>query len=459
MYQSDTIAAIATASTGGGISVIRISGEKSVEIVDKIYQSKNNQKRLINQKSHTLHYGYIYDEESCIDEVIVLLMLSPNSYTTENVVEIDCHGGPTVSKMILETLIKNGVRLAEPGEFTKRAFLNGRIDLSQAEAVIDVIQAKNKFALESSVSQLRGNIKEKIAEIRKEILHDVAFIEAALDDPEHIELDGFSDELYGRVKKILLKSNHILDNCENGRIIKEGVKTVILGKPNVGKSSFMNTMLRQERAIVTSIPGTTRDTLEEEIQIGNVTLCMIDTAGIRETKDEIERIGIERAKKLLENADFIISIFDCSVPFDDNDKDILNLMQNKKAVVLLNKSDLSPVIKKSELEKLSGQKVIEFSAVDQRGLIELESYIQDLFYNESLSYNNEIYITSMRQKEALMEGIVSLEQLIGSIEMEMSEDFFSIDLTNAYEAFGRIIGETVEDDIIDTIFRQFCMGK
>lgn len=455
----DTIAAIASSSSNGGISVIRLSGESSLEVIDKVYCSKTGNKKLSEQKSHTIHYGFICNDEMIIDEVIILLMLSPNSYTREDVVEIDCHGGYLVAKMILELLVKAGARIAEPGEFTKRAFLNGRIDLSQAEAVSDIINAKNKYALQSSICTLRGNIKESMNELKENLLMDVAFIEAALDDPEHISLDGYSEELDSKVTKYLKKLYRIRKNCENGRILKEGINTVILGKPNVGKSSLLNILLRQDRAIVTSVPGTTRDTLEEEVQIGDIILRITDTAGIRETEDEVEQIGIEKAKQSLERADFVITVFDCSQPFDEDDKKILELAKNLSGVVLLNKSDLNQIISEDDLRQFTDKKVLDFSAKASTGLEELEDYLKELFYLGKLSFNDEIYISNMRQKEALLEGIESLEKVKESIAAGMSEDFLTIDLVDALEAFGRIIGETIEDDIIDTIFREFCMGK
>lgn len=459
MFQADTIAAIATSSVSGGISVIRLSGEDALSIADKIFKSKKENKKLSEQKSHTLHYGYICDGERVIDEVIVLLMLSPNSYTKEDVVEIDCHGGKMASKLILERLIQSGARMAEPGEFTKRAFLNGRIDLSQAEAVADIIQSKNKYALEASVSQLRGSIRERITEIRNEILRDIAFIEAALDDPEHMSLDGFSAQLDKKTDKYLESLNHILANSENGRILKEGVRTVILGKPNVGKSSIMNLLLKEDRAIVTNIPGTTRDVLEEEVQIGNVTLRIMDTAGIRETSDIIEKMGIEKAKTLLEKADFVILVFDRSEPLSNDDREIMEWTNNIPGVILLNKSDLLYQVEKKEIAASTDKKIIDFSVKDKKGLHELEEYIQKLFYEDKISYDDEIYISSLRQKEALLESVQSLKQVRVSIDSGMSEDFYTIDLTNSYEALGKIIGETVEDDVVDTIFREFCMGK
>lgn len=457
--RTDTIAAIATAMSNAGISIVRMSGTDAVSIADSIYRSPKGKKTLASQPSHTVHYGYIYDGEELIDEVMVLIMKAPNSYTREDVIEIDCHGGIVVTKKILEVLIKNGARPAEPGEFTKRAFLNGRIDLSQAEAVIDIINAKNEMALKSSVSQLKGNVLEKIKSIRKNIIRDIAFIEAALDDPEHIEIDGFGDELLERVnynEKELLK---LLNSADNGRIMKEGIKTVIIGKPNAGKSSLLNVLLGEERAIVTEIEGTTRDTLEESIYLGDIVLNLVDTAGIRSTEDYVEGLGVEKALASAKDADLIIYVIDGTRALDENDKEIISLIEDKKALVLLNKIDLESVISKEEAEKCTGKPVIEVSAKKALGLEELEHKIKDMFFQGEIKFNDEIYITNIRHKSALAEALDSLSKVRESIENEMPEDFYSIDLMNAYEVLGEIIGESVGEDLVNTIFSEFCMGK
>lgn len=457
--KTDTIAAIATSMSNAGISIIRMSGEDSFIIIDKIFKSKKRNKKLSEANSHTAHYGYIMDEELIVDEVIVLIMKGPNSYTKENIVEIDCHGGVTVTKKILETVIKNGARPAEPGEFTKRAFLNGRIDLSQAEAVIDIIQAKNNYALQNSVRQLKGNILEKIKDVRKNIIMDIAFIEAALDDPEHISVEGFSKELLKHVTDHINVIKRMVKSADNGRIIKEGIKTVIVGKPNVGKSSLLNILVGEERAIVTDIAGTTRDTLEEAIQLDEILLNVVDTAGIRDTKDIVERLGVEKAKKYAEEADLIIYVVDATVPLDENDKNIITFIKKQNAVVLLNKIDLNMVITKELLEEKTGKKVIPISAKEEKGLEELQTVLKSMFYAGKISFNDEIYITNIRHKNALMESLESLKQVLNSIEADMPEDFYSIDLMNAYEVLGEIIGESVGEDLVNTIFSQFCMGK
>ena len=457
--KTDTIAAISTAMNNAGISIVRMSGADAVSIADRLYHSPGNNKKLKDQNSHTVHYGYIYDGEQMIDEVIVLVMKAPNSYTCEDVVEIDCHGGVIVTKKILNLLIKNGARPAEPGEFTKRAFLNGRIDLSQAEAVIDIINAKNDMALKSSVSQLKGNVMEKIKEIRGNIIRDVAFIEAALDDPEHIEIDGFGEELLERVndnEKDILK---LLASFDNGRILKEGIKTVIVGKPNAGKSSLLNTLLGEERAIVTEIEGTTRDTLEESIYLGDIMLNLVDTAGIRNTGDFVESLGVEKAIKSARDADLIIYVVDGTRNLDENDREIISLIKDKKTIVLLNKIDAPSLISKKETEEAVKKPVIEISAKKALGLEKLEKEIKDMFFHGEITFNDEIYITNIRHKTALSEARDSLSQVRKSIEDNMPEDFYSIDLMDAYEALGRIIGESVGEDLVNTIFSEFCMGK
>ncbi|QHQ60288.1 tRNA uridine-5-carboxymethylaminomethyl(34) synthesis GTPase MnmE [Anaerocolumna sedimenticola] len=455
----DTIAAIATAMNNAGISIIRISGDDALSIMDKIYKSKSGDKKISKMPSHTIHYGFIVDDEVIIDEVMILIMKGPKSYTKEDVIEIDCHGGIVVTKRILEAVIKNGARIAEPGEFTKRAFLNGRIDLSQAEAVSDIINAKNEFALKNSINQLRGNVLNKIKVIRDGLIHDLAFIEAALDDPEHISLEGFGDELNSHIDDNLKELKILLKSSENGRFLKEGIKTVIIGKPNAGKSSLLNILVGTDRAIVTEIAGTTRDTLEETIQLGNITLNIIDTAGIRTTEDIIEKIGVDKAKKSALDADLVIYVIDASRNLDENDKEIINLITDKKAVILFNKSDLDVIINPKEIETLTGKDVISISAKENQGIDLLEKWIIDQFFRGQLNFNDEIYITNMRQKEAIAGSIESLEMVKKSIEDQMPEDFYSIDIMHAYELLGSIIGEAVDEDLVNTIFREFCMGK
>ncbi|HIS46198.1 MAG TPA: tRNA uridine-5-carboxymethylaminomethyl(34) synthesis GTPase MnmE [Candidatus Scybalocola faecigallinarum] len=455
----DTIAAISTGMTNSGIGKVRMSGPQALEIADKVYRSPKGKTHLLHADSHTIHYGYIYDGEQLIDEVLVLIMRAPRSYTTEDMVEIDCHGGVVVMKKILETAIKYGARPAEPGEFTKRAFLNGRIDLTQAEAVIDVINAKNEYALSSSVKQLRGNVLEKIRQIRKNIIGNVAFIEAAMDDPEHINADDFGEELKVSVEENIKAIQKLLDSADNGRMIREGIKTVIVGKPNAGKSSLLNSLVGDERAIVTDIAGTTRDTLEESINIHGIPLNIVDTAGIRETQDVVEKIGVTKAKTFAQDADLIIYVVDGSTPLDENDREIMDMIRDKKAVILLNKIDLDLQTTKEMLENMTQHPVLEISAANQQGLEDFEALIRDMFFGGKLSFNDEIYITNIRHKEALSQALESLNLVLDSICAGMPEDFFSIDLMNAYDVLGGMIGESAGEDLIDTIFSDFCMGK
>ena len=456
---ADTIAAVATAMTASGIGIIRISGPDSREIAGKIYRSKGGKKRIENVPSHTIQYGFICDEDEIIDEVLVMVMDAPRSYTGENTVEIDCHGGVLAMKRVLETVVKYGARPAEPGEFTKRAFLNGRIDLSQAEAVIDVINAKNEYALKRSISQLRGNIQRVIKEIRQGIIYQIAYIESALDDPEHISIDGYGDTLKGEISLLKEKLNGLLDTVREGKLMKEGIKTVIVGKPNAGKSSLLNLLVGEERAIVTDIAGTTRDILEETIVLHGISLRMMDTAGIRDTDDVVEKIGVKKAVENAKDADLILYVVDSSVPLDENDKEIIELLKDKKAIVILNKMDLQQQVTEEDLKEKTNHPVVAVSAKEEEGIEFLEAKIKEMFFEGNLSFNDEIYITNMRHKAAIEDAKRSLELVENSIEMQMPEDFFSIDLMNAYEALGSIIGESVGEDLVNEIFSKFCTGK
>lgn len=462
--KTDTIAAIATAMSNSGIGVIRISGEDAVEIADKIYRSKNGKKKLSNQKTHTIHYGYIYDEDFLIDEVMVLIMRAPHSFTAEDTIEIDCHGGMLVINKILETVLKNGARVAEPGEFTKRAFLNGRIDLTKAEAVMDLIESQNDYALKSSIDQLKGNVYEKITSFRNIIIHEIAFIESALDDPEHISLDGYQDELMKTIDLLLDEMNRMLISFQNGKVLKEGIKTVILGKPNAGKSSLLNKLLGEEKAIVTEIAGTTRDVLEQYINLDGIGIHIIDTAGIRETEDIVEKIGVDRAMKQAQEADLILYVVDSSKPLNEDDYSIMELMSSKKFIILLNKSDLNTVVSVEDLEKICKNDkehyvIIQTSMKDETGIDQLEDAIKKYFISGKIDFNHEANITNIRHKEALSDAYESLKLVKKSIEDEMPEDFLSIDLMNAYSSLGKIIGQEVEDDLVNEIFSKFCMGK
>lgn len=455
----DTIAAVATAMTASGIGIIRISGPESRNITGKIYRSKGGKKKIEEVASHTINYGFIWDKEELIDEVLVMVMDGPRSYTGEDTVEIDCHGGVLAMKRVLETVIKYGARPAEPGEFTKRAFLNGRIDLSQAEAVIDVINAQNEYALKSSVSQLRGNIQRIIREIREQIIYQIAYIESALDDPEHISIDGYGDTLRGETELIKGKIDRLLDTVREGKLMKEGIKTVIVGKPNAGKSSLLNTLVGEERAIVTDIAGTTRDILEETIVLHGISLRMMDTAGIRSTDDVVEKIGVGKAIENAKDADLILYVVDASIPLDENDREIIGLLRDKKAVVILNKTDLKQVVFEEDLKELVEHPIVSISAKEEEGIDRLEQQIKGLFFAGKITFNDEIYITNMRHKTALEEAKKSILLVENSIDMGLPEDFYSIDLMNAYEALGSIIGEAVGEDLVNEIFSKFCTGK
>ncbi len=461
--KTDTIAAIATAMAGAGLGIVRISGPDAVFVADRVFFEKGGRK-LSETKSHTIRYGEIREDGEVIDEVLILLMKAPRSYTREDTVEIDCHGGVYVVKRILEAVVRNGARPAEPGEFTKRAFLNGRLDLSQAESVMDVIQAQNEFALKSSVRQLSGSLSRVIREIRAELLHEVAFIESALDDPEHFSLDGYSHRLKVIVNNVAGKVEKLIASSENGRILKEGILTVIVGKPNAGKSSLLNSMLGEERAIVTEIAGTTRDVLREQMNLNGIVLNVIDTAGIRDTEDVVEKIGVDKARQYLEDADLVIYVVDSSTELDENDFDIMDRLVGRKVIVLLNKSDLHAKTEEEELrpflEKMqNGCKVISVSAKEQTGMDELYKAVKDMFFFGELRFNDEVYITNIRHKTALENTLESLSLVRKSIEEGMPEDFYSIDLMNAYEELGSIIGEAVEEDLVEEIFRSFCVGK
>jgi tRNA modification GTPase len=467
MFQ-DTIVAISTGMTASGIGIVRMSGSEAIEIASKIYRGKSN---LLTANSHTIHYGRIYDGDHMVDEVLVMLMRGPKTFTGEDTIEINCHGGTYVTKRVLETVVKYGARLAEPGEFTKRAFLNGKMDLSQAEAVIDVIHAKGEYALESSMSQLRGTLRDKVDDIREKLLHHTAFIETALDDPEHISLDGYGEQLQEILTPICKELENLIQSAENGRLMKEGIQTAIIGKPNAGKSSLLNGLSGYERAIVTEIAGTTRDILEEEIQLKGLTLHVMDTAGIRQTEDVIEKIGVEKSMQSIPSADLILWMMDGTKEFDEEDEKILHLIDPKKTILLRNKSDLGHCVDTGILKeqlckarpeassKIQTMPMITISMKEHQGIEELEEIIEHMFLSKKISFNDEIYITNVRQKQALIQAENSVRRVLQSIEAEMPEDFYTIDLMDAYEILGTITGKTIGEDLVNEIFSKFCMGK
>lgn len=472
--QEETIAGIAS-GMGGGISIIRVSGEDALEVVGNIFRTKRylsdreqEEKEAIiwkndffkNKETHTVHYGFIVnDQEEILDEVIVVLMKGPNSYTKEDVVEIDTHGGNYVVKKILNELLHHGARLAEPGEFTKRAFLNGRIDLSQAEAVMKLISSQNDFSYQSALNQLEGEVSQYIEVIRQDILHQLGYIEAALDDPEHISLDGFAEQLREIMTGHIQKLNKLLLNFDDGRMKSEGINTVIVGKPNAGKSSLMNLMLQQERAIVTNIAGTTRDVLEEKVVLGNIILNLIDTAGIHETEDIVENMGVDKAVNYIDKADFIIYVMDASDELNESDEQIIKLLQDKKGIILFNKSDLDTVLDENEIHTRLDWTIIPFSNETKQGLEQLKEYITNSFLRGDIKYNDQVYITSVRHKNAVESAVQSLKQVVQTIDDGIPEDFYTIDMMEAYRSLGLINGETASEDLVNKIFSDFCMGK
>lgn len=460
----DTIAAIATPVSNQGIGIIRISGTESMRILANIFRPHNKKYNVDKLPSHRIYYGNIVDNDEIIDECIVLVMKAPHSYTKEDVVEIDCHGGVQVISSVLKVVMKNGARPAEPGEFTKRAFLNGRIDLSQAEAVMDLIDAKNDSARKNSLLQLKGSLSKEVGELREGILYQMAYIESALDDPEHISLDGYADSLYEKVKLWIDKTDKLIETYDDGKIVSEGIRTCIVGKPNAGKSSFLNALLGEERAIVTDIAGTTRDTLEETINIAGITLRIIDTAGIRDTQDQVERIGVERARKEIEQADLILYLSDTSTGLTEEDYDILNQIKERKKIVLLNKNDMGDTEENMIREKLreyleEEDPVLSISAKYHKGIDQFIQELKNMMFHGKIDSDQEVMITNERHKNALDCCLDSLKCVKMSIEDGMPEDFFTIDLTNAYEYLGYITGESLEDDLVNEIFKRFCTGK
>ena len=460
----DTIVAIATSVSNSGIGIIRISGDQTFSVINEIFRPHNKEVDMRNPESYRMYYGNIVDGQELIDECIVLIMKGPNSYTKEDVAEIDCHGGIYILYRILNLVLKHNVRAAEPGEFTKRAFLNGRIDLTQAEAVMDLIGSKNDFSRKNSLSQLKGRLSECIREIRSEIIYEIAYIESALDDPEHYDLTGYPDRLKENNKRWISILDSMISSYDDGRMISEGIRTCIVGKPNAGKSSLMNTLLGEERAIVTDIAGTTRDTLQEELTMEGITLNIVDTAGIHNTEDKVESIGVERAYREVDEADLILFIMDRAAGLTDEDIMILEKIRGRKKIILLNKSDLSfqqEIFDKNQIYQYidNDDPVIAISAKYHEGIDEFLSVLKKMVFHGEIDTDHQIYITNARHKKSLDEAAQALSCLETSIEDGMPEDFFTIDLMNAYERLGLMIGEAVEDDLVNEIFSRFCTGK
>lgn len=458
MKDFDTIGAISTSIGEGGIAIVRISGDKAKDVVEKIFQAKNGQS-IKDMKSYTMKYGYIIDENNNhIDEVIVSFMKGPRSFTAEDTIEINCHGGVVATNKVLEQVIKQGVRIAEPGEFTKRAFLNGRIDLSQAEAVIDIINAKTDLSMKSALMQSEGLISKEIRGLREKLLSTIAHIEATVDYPED-DLEEVTSEMAIRDLDIIKKEiKGFIETAEEGKILREGLSTVIVGKPNVGKSSLLNALTKENRAIVTDIPGTTRDVIEEYINISGIPIKIIDTAGIRETDDVVEKIGVERSRAKINDADLIILILDSSNELTEEDKEIINHISNKKYMILLNKSDLNSKITQKDLENINCTNIYNISAKTGEGIDEVRTAIKDMFFKGEISTNNVI-ITNTRHKEALLRAYECIESAINTLNYTFAIDLASIDIRNAWTFLGEITGDSLEENIIDKIFKDFCLGK
>ncbi|GAA0116672.1 tRNA uridine-5-carboxymethylaminomethyl(34) synthesis GTPase MnmE [Clostridium senegalense] len=458
MKEFDTIAAVATSIGEGGVSIIRVSGDKALNIVSKIFKGKNN-RNLDDIKTYTMRYGYIINSNGeHIDEVIVSYMKGPRSFTAEDVVEINCHGGVVATNRVMSEVLKVGARLAEPGEFTKRAFLNGRIDLSQAEAIIDIINAKTELSMKSALMQSEGGISKEINALRNELLQSIAHIEATVDYPEDDLEEVTAEGAAKTLKSMLIKIDELLASADEGKILREGLNTVIVGKPNVGKSSLLNALTKENRAIVTDVPGTTRDVIEEYINISGVPIKIVDTAGIRETEDVVEKIGVERSKEKINQADLIILILDSSRQLDEEDREIISYILDKKYIVLLNKLDLDGKIKKEDLKEFDSNYVFEISAKTGKNIDKVREAIKDLFFKGEVS-NDDIIITNTRHKEALFRAKENIQGAIDTLENTFAIDLASIDIRNAWSDLGKITGSTLEEDIIDKIFSEFCLGK
>ena len=460
MYQADPISAIATASGDSGIGIIRMSGKGVLEIADRLFQPMHGG-RIAEAGSYRALFGQVKDTDGrVLDEAICLVMRAPHSYTKEDVVELQCHGGSMPLREILRQTWKAGARPAEPGEFTKRAFLNGRMDLTQAQAVMDVIQAKTEDSLAMAAGHLTGQFSARIHEARQTILEMIAHLEASIDFPEDDIDDIVIDEVRLRIQELHEKLDRLLRTAHAGRILREGLETAIVGKPNVGKSSLLNAILREQRAIVTDVPGTTRDSIEEYANVGGVPLRIIDTAGIRETEDAVERIGVEKARSYIERASLVLALFDSSRELTEEDEEILKLIEGRDALLLVNKTDVEPVLDIAAFrQRCSGREVLEISTVSEKGLEALEQAIVRRVYDGEARSQEASFVSNARQAEILRQADVHLKAAMQTVLDGMSADFIVIDLRSAWEKLGEITGETVGEDIIDQIFSQFCIGK
>jgi tRNA modification GTPase len=459
MHEFDTIAAIATALGEGSVAMIRLSGPESVAVVDRVLRAKEN---LREKESHTLTYGHIVDPETgeVVDEVLVALMRAPRSYTREDVVEIHCHGGIIAVQRILRLVLRHGARLAEPGEFTKRAFLNGRIDLAQAEAIIDLIRSKTDQAQKLAMRQVEGRLSEEIRALRQTLIELLAHVEVTIDYPEHDVEDVTTRHILEEGEKAVKRIEELLKGAQTGRILREGLRTVILGRPNVGKSSLLNALSRTERAIVTDIPGTTRDILEEQISLRGIPLHIVDTAGIRETEDVVERIGVERSREALREADLVLFMIDASRELTQTDRELLQEVRNYPTIVLLNKLDLPRKVQTEEIRRLAGgAHVIEMSIKKGRGIGALEDEVERLFFAGELEGKESTYLSNARHISLLEKAKRQLEEALSSARMGMTLDLVAVDLRNAWETLGEVIGQAVGEDLLDQIFSQFCLGK
>lgn len=456
---TDTISAISTATGEAGIGIVRMSGENSIEIANSIFVPMGS-KTLIESDNRTMVYGHIYDNDKLIDEVLIVKMLMPHTYTRENVVEIYCHGGIISVRRILDLTLDRGARLAEQGEFTKRAFLNGRLDLAQAEAVIDIIKSKSDISYNMSLRQLEGSLSGRIADIRERVMKMTALIVANIDFPEDEIVEATYSSLREDAVHVVESLNELIKNSNRGKLLRDGINTVILGKPNVGKSSLLNGLLRDERAIVTDIPGTTRDVITDFVNLDGILLKITDTAGIRDTDDTVERIGVDLAKKSIDGSDLIIAIFDTSRPFDNDDYEIIRLIENKKSIILLNKSDLDKKVSKDDIEDLvKDRDYLDISVVGEGEILRIEEKIKEMFFDGEIKENSTLYVNNLRHIRALKAAKESMEYVLNDIENEMFLDLLEVNLEDVLSSLGEITGETSTEDVLDKVFSEFCIGK